>query len=291
MALIAAAIVLVIVIAVVAVTVRRYPFEVFSFVTRRQLKKAGLARKTLGDLVYWSGGQGTEPLVLVHGTNDQAGTWAQVVPKFVERYRVIIPDLPGHGESAPAAGPLEMPQIKDGLARVIAEETGSTPVTLVGNSMGGWAAMLYAIEHPAKVKQLILEDSGGMTWDLSGIPLVPQTRKQAATAMRAAVGPKGAMPPDYVLDALVRRSATSPMLRLMQGNFTAHMMDNRFDQIKAPVTMIWGDGDGLVPLAYANQMQSRIGNAKLHVIEDCGHIPHRFKPAEFASLLDEAIRV
>ena len=291
MALIAALAVLVAVVLAATVFVRRYPFEIFAWATRRKLAQAGLQRKAIGDLVYWTGGRGSEPLVLIHGTNDQAGTWAPVIDKFLDRYCLIIPDLPGHGESAPARGPLDMMQIKEGLAKIIGAESGNTPVTLVGNSMGGWAAMLYAIDHPSKVKQLILEDSGGMTWDLSAVPLVPQNREQAAIAMRAAVGPKGQMPPNYVLDALVRRAPTAPMLRLLQSNFLTHMMDNRLGDIKAPVTMIWGDGDGLVPLPYAEKMKSQLANAKLHVIDDCGHIPHRQKPQQFADLLGEAIRV
>jgi pimeloyl-ACP methyl ester carboxylesterase len=271
--------------------IRRYPFEVFSFVTRRGLKKAGMQRKTIGDLVYWAGGKGSEPLVFVHGTNDQAGTWHQIIGRFLDRYRVIVPDLPGHGESEPLSGPLDMLQIRDGLTRIIAAETNGEKITLVGNSMGGWASMLYALDHPERVKKLILEDSGGMAWDLSAIPLVPETREQAAAAMRAVLGPGGQMPPAYVLDALVRRSAHAPMKRLLESDYPSHLMDERFDRIDAPVTMIWGEHDGLAPLTYARLMQSRLRNAELRIVKDCGHIPHRFKAEEFSRLVEEAIRV
>jgi 2-hydroxy-6-oxonona-2,4-dienedioate hydrolase len=164
-------------------------------------------------------------------------------------------------------------------------------VHLVGNSMGGWIAMLYALEHPQKVKKLILEDSGGMSWDVTGLPLVPQTREQAAHAMRLVLGPKAAIPPNYVLDAMARRSPRMQMLRLIQSGAPQHSVDDRLSAIQPPVTMIWGDGDGVLPLSYAETMQSRIPNARLRIIDDCGHVPHRQRPTQFLSLLQEAVDV
>lgn len=271
--------------------VRRYPFEIFAFFTCRALRKSGLQRKTRRGIVYWSGGRGSETLVLVHGVNDQAGTWAPVVPSLIDRYRLLIPDLPGHGESDPSTGPLTMQQVADGFADLLAAETGDQPVLLVGNSMGGWVALLYSLQHPDKVKKLVLEDASGMRWDISAVPLVPQNREQAALGMRLVLGPKAPLPPDYVLDAMVRRAASAPMIRLMQSGLAQYVVDNRLGDLQAPVTMIWGDGDGLLPLQYAETLKSRIANAKLHIIHDCGHIPHRQKPERFVSILREAIGV
>jgi pimeloyl-ACP methyl ester carboxylesterase len=281
-----------VVIAIAAIAwMRRYPFETFTFFSRRALRKAGLERKEFGDIVYWIGGRGTETLALLHGTNDQAGTWSPVVPSLIERYRLLIPDLPGHGESAPSTGPLSIPQIAEGFAKLAESVTGDQPLNIVGNSMGGWIALLYSLEHPQKVKKLILEDSGGMSWDLSGVPLVPQTREQAAIAMRLVLGPKAELPPNYVLDAMVRRAMRMPMLRLIQSGAPQFAVDNRLADVTQPVTMIWGDGDGVLPIPYAKMMQSRIPNARLRIIDECGHIPHRQKPDRFLSLLHEAVSV
>lgn len=291
MALILVAIATAVVIFTIA-AIRRYPFEIFAFLTRRALAKAGLQKKSLDGLTYWSGGQAISPvLVFVHGVNDQAGTWAPVIGKFANRFRIIIPDLPGHGESAPLSGPLGMQQIVDGLTKIIAAETGDEPIHLVGNSMGGWVSLIYAIRHPEKVKRLVLEDSSGMTWNLTGVPLVPENREQAARGMRAVLGPKAQLPANYVLDAMVRRAPTAPMIRMIQSNVAPFAVDSQLSSIHLPVTMIWGDSDGVLPLRYAEMLQSRIPAAKLHVIADCGHIPHRQKPERFASLLDEAIHV
>ena len=275
--------------------VRRYPLELFELSTRRALKKAGLTRKVLDGVGYWVPVEDGRPrlstLVLIHGVNDQAGTWAPIVPKLAKNHRLIIPDLPGHGDSAPASGPLTMQQVLDGFTKIVAAETGDEPIVLAGNSMGGWVALLYTIEHPQKVKQLILEDASGMTWPIGKLPLVPKTRDEAAVGMRAVFGAHTPLPPNYVLDAMVRRARSNQMLRMLQAKAAPMFVDNDLASIKAPVTMICGDSDGLLPVDYAKAMQSRMANAKLHVIERCGHIPHRQKPEQFASLLQEALGV
>ena len=80
---------------------------------RLALTVAGLERvvRPDGD-VYWRGGPANAPVVvLLHGVNDQAGTWAQVAGPLAKRVRLIVPDLAGHGESEPKTGPIPLPLI------------------------------------------------------------------------------------------------------------------------------------------------------------------------------------
>src|SRR5438270_12851320 len=103
--------------------------------TRAELAKGGLERVSLDQSVYWRGGKGAV-LVLLHGANDQAGTWFAVAPKLAKRNRVIVPDLAGHGESGPCEGPLPVSLIVERLHAVLEHETAKR-VALVGHSMTG----------------------------------------------------------------------------------------------------------------------------------------------------------
>ena len=134
----------------------RHPLEALAWSQRRALGSAGFERLELSDsgsgsdrLIYFAAGDGP-PLILLHGLGDQAGTWAQVAPTFVGRYRVIVPDLPGHGESEPSTGELAMATIVGGAERLLERMAGDTEVsaTLVGNSMGAWVATILAHRHP-----------------------------------------------------------------------------------------------------------------------------------------------
>jgi pimeloyl-ACP methyl ester carboxylesterase len=227
-------------------------------------------------------------IVLVHGVNDQAGSWSTVIPKLAPKFRLVAIDLPGHGDSAPATGPLPMRMLIDALAGVIERESPGAPVVLVGNSMGGWVSMLYAVEHPERVSHLVLEDSSGMTWDISHVPAFPKNRDEARRLLRMVQGPKADIP-DYVADAMVKIAPTLPQGRVLQAGMVEWLIDSKLPKLTMPVTLIWGANDGLLPLEYANQLKSRISGSTLHIIEHGAHAPHRQMPAEFARIVLEAL--
>jgi pimeloyl-ACP methyl ester carboxylesterase len=269
---------------------RRHPLEAFVKLTRRSLVRSGLTRRQLAvngsRIVYFSGGRGATPLVLVHGVNDQAGSWSGVVAKLRDRFRIVAVDLAGHGESEPAAGPLAMQVIIDGLGAVIDRESPDDPVILVGNSMGGWVSMLYAFEHPGRVAQLVLEDASGLTWDVSHVPAFPKNREEALRLLRMVHGPTAPIP-EYLVDAMLKLAPTLPQARVLAAGLEQWAVDARLPELKMPVTLIWGAHDGLLSLDYARRLQGRIAGSRLHVIERAAHSPHRQTAGEFAQLLLE----
>jgi pimeloyl-ACP methyl ester carboxylesterase len=247
---------------------------------RAALNAAGLAREEHEGSVYWTGGEGDETLVLLHGTNDQAGTWARIVPMLASRYRLILPDLAGHGESEPKSGPIPFSLVIERLHRVIDRERAEQ-FTLAGNSFGGWIAILYTLAHPGRVKRLVLEAGGGLARPL-GVPLVATDRETALTILRAVWGPNY-VPQQWVIDTLIARSTDSPMLRL--AGAMENFVDARLSQIKAPATLVWGADDGVVPLSYGQALKSALAGSRLLVIDNAAHIPHLQQPERFVECL------
>jgi pimeloyl-ACP methyl ester carboxylesterase len=252
---------------------------------RAELAAAGLKRVESDGLVWFRGGNGDATLLLLHGVNEQAGTWAPIVPSLASRFRLIIPDLAGHGASEPQAGPLPMETIIDGVHHVVQREA-TERLTILGNSMGGWVAMLYVLGHPERVEQLILEDASGMAWALT-VPLFPRTTDEAILCLRAVHGP-AYEPEQWMIDAMLERAISAPATRVMQGgNLMVHLLDGRLDQIRVPTALIWGRDDGLLPVLYAEALQKRIAGATLDVIDGAAHIPHRQQPERFLACLLE----
>ena len=249
----------------------------FVRMTRAAIANAGFVRKEVGETVYWEAGDGAT-IVMIHGANDQAGSWFTVAPTLAQTQRVILPDLPGHGESAPKDGPIPLSLILERLAAVIGDAQN---ITLVGNSLGGWIALLYALKHPAQVTRLFLEDSGGLSRPLA-VPLVARTREEAMPILRAVHGPNY-QPPEWVIDALVQRSSGSPMLRLTE--LLEHDIEPRLGEISQPATLIWGADDGVLPLTYAEALHHAIPNSSLKIIEGAAHIPHMQQPERFLQCL------
>jgi pimeloyl-ACP methyl ester carboxylesterase len=158
---------------------------------------------------------------------------------------------------------------------------GAPPVTLIGNSLGGWIAMLYTLAHPQNVSRLILEASGGLARPIES-PVIARDRDEALIILRNVHGPHFE-PPEWVIEALLQRATSSPMLRVTE--LQEHFVDARLSEIAAPTTIVWGADDGVVPRAYAEALQQGIANATMQVIEGAAHIPHMQQPERFLACL------
>ena len=278
----------------------------FVRMTRHVLSAAGFVRHESEGLVWWTspdvipsvardlGGRGDEDqatraahpgpsldarddrrtLLLIHGANDQAGTWFTVAATLAKSYRVVIPDLPGHGESEPRTGPIPLSLIVSSLEKLLEPDT-----TVVGNSLGGWLALQLALRN--RVARLFLEASGGLNRPM-GVALTASNRDEALVILRAVHGPRYE-PPEWAIEALLQRATGSPMLRLTE--LLEHDVEPRLHEIDVPTTLIWGAHDGVLPLSYAHALRDAIPNATLHVIEGAAHIPHMQQPARFLECL------
>jgi len=254
----------------------------FVAATRDALAGAGFERVEADGRVYFRGGSGDDTILLLHGVNEQAGTWAPVAEPLAARFRVLIPDLAGHGDSGPKEGPLTMEAILGGVEAMV-EREGAQRVTIAGNSMGGWVAMLYALKHPGRVARLVLEDASGMIW-MPPVPLFPRSQEEAIACLRAVHGP-AYEPEQWAIDAMLQRAVSAPMTRM--AGVHVHAVDNRLGELSVPTTLIWGRDDGLLTLPYAEMLQKRIAGATLHVIDGAAHIPHRQQPERFLECLLE----
>jgi pimeloyl-ACP methyl ester carboxylesterase len=108
-------------------------------------------------LYYEESGSGP-PLVLLHGLGSSHRDWWRQVEHFRDRYRVITPDLRGHGRSATPDGPYSIPLFADDVAALL-DALDAAPARVVGLSMGGMVAFQLAVSHPEVVKRLVIVNS------------------------------------------------------------------------------------------------------------------------------------
>jgi pimeloyl-ACP methyl ester carboxylesterase len=105
--------------------------------------------------------RGDGPLVvLVHGLADDARTWNAAIEALSGNYRVIAPDLIGHGRSDKPPLNYRAGTFAHFLSKLL-DELRIERATFVGNSLGGWASLLVALSEPHRVERLILVDSAG----------------------------------------------------------------------------------------------------------------------------------
>lgn len=255
--------------------------------TRRALVAAGLRPGTVegprGKLRYYEGGKG-KTVVLLHGSGSQAGDWNAVVRPLARRYRVLVLDLPGHGESGPAEGALPVGDLSDSLGALLDAQSPGEPAILIGNSLGGWVALLYAWRHPERVERVVGVSSSGIFAPLQ-VPALPKDREEARRLVAAIRGPYLSAPSDEELDAVVQRVAAGPAGRLFAGLRAEDFLDTKAAEIQVPVELVWGEEDGVLPLGYGRRLESLLPRARLHPLPRCGHMPQVHCPRELARLL------
>jgi pimeloyl-ACP methyl ester carboxylesterase len=255
------------------------PLTLYAWTTRSALSRAGLHKVTVsspaGPQLVWTGGHGPV-LVLLHGAGDQAGTWFEVVPQLVRDHTLIVPDLAGHGGSAPRRGPIHVQAIYEGVVATLDALAPGQRVTIAGNSLGAWMAMLVAQRHRDRVAMVVCIDGGAMKGSNEHALVLPKSRAEARESIAQTRDARSARVPDYVLDDIVRQATKGPLARFAA---TADSMDawvldeTALRGIDAPVRLIWGASDRLMPLDYAHRMAASLRDVRLQVIDACGHVP------------------
>lgn len=230
------------------------------------------------DLAYSVAGGG-EPVLFLHGLGSCSEDWALQVPSFAERYRVLTADMRGHGRSAKPPGPYSVPMMAADV-RGLLDALGVESTHVVGLSMGGMIAFQLAVDYPARVRRLVIVNSGPA--------LVPRTMgERLVVAQRLALArffgparsgrflsrrlfPKPEQ--EFFRQQLIERwSENDPRayLAAMRALVGWSVLD-RVGQLRCPTLVISGDRDYL-PLDAKREYTARIPGARLVVIEDSGH--------------------
>jgi len=266
------------------------PLTVLEWSSRRALAKAGLTASEIpsaaGPQTAWRGGQGPT-LVLLHGAGDHAGSWALVAKELSAQYTLVIPDLAGHGRSFPRTGPIHVADVLTGLEAVVGGEARLGPVTVVGNSLGGWMALLLAHRHPEWFERAVVISGGAIRGQNTQVKVIPSTREEARATVAATRDPASPPVPDFVLDDIVRNAQRGPL-----GRFAAtaagmgdYLLDGRLHEVQVPVELVWGESDRLMPLDYARRLAEGLPRARLTTIPRCGHVPQVECPAALVATL------
>jgi esterase len=194
------------------------------------------------------------PLVLLHGMRSERSTWADVAPDLAAAgYRVIAPDMRGHGGS-PRTATYSFEEMREDVLQ-FADGLGLDRFVLGGHSMGGTVATLFAERYPGRLRGLIVVDSPPP--DGSG-EFDPGPR------------PAGDLPYDWNLVPAISAQLTSP-----DPAWWAQV-----PSITVPALLMSG-GDSPVPQHLMPKMANLIHGATLVTVEGAGHNVHRDKRDDF----------
>jgi 3-oxoadipate enol-lactonase len=202
------------------------------------------------------------PLVLLHALGEASSDWATVAAALAPAWRVYAPDLRGHGESD-WPGSYTIDQLTADLAAFI-DALGLDRVTLVGHSIGGPPAYLYAARYPGRVARLVLEE-----------PAPPWPRER-----RVLVRPDEPLPFDWDVTAL-SNEFNDPQVSSWRDSLR---------QIQAPALIVAGGPDSHIDQSQLADMATLIPDCELVTIP-AGHVVHSARPAEFIRVVTSFLRL
>ncbi|MBV8785583.1 MAG: alpha/beta fold hydrolase [Mycobacterium sp.] len=262
-------------------------------------------------IAYRDEGHG-DALLLIHGMAGSSDTWRSVIPQLSKKFRVIAPDLLGHGESAKPRGDYSLGAFAVWL-RDFLDELGVSQASVVGHSLGGGVAMQFAYQHPDYVTRLVLISSGGLGPDVGWIlrllsapgaelvlPIIaPKPVLTAGNKLWSwfrGVGvhsPRGAeMWSAYssLSDAATRQSFLRTLRSVVDYRGQAVSALNRLRlREELPVMAIWGERDDIIPVNHAYAAREARADSRLEVLPNVGHFAQVEAPTEVVELIEDFI--
>ena len=238
---------------------------------------------------YLVAGDG-EPLVLVHGLGGAAANWLALAPLLLPDRRVLVPELPGHGGSAPLAAAPSLNAFADRIA-VLMEREKLAPAPVVGHSLGGAIALRLAIRRPELVSGLVLAGAAGISsgsrrarYALAVTRIVKPGRRiaphsarvaRSATLKRLVLGRWGAADAAALPPRLAEALLAGPANHTDTASASRALVrdDPRLDldRVRCPSLVLWGARDNQLSVGDAFDYARRL-QARLRVIADCGHL-------------------
>lgn len=239
---------------------------------------------------YLHAGDAARPaLVLLHGSGGHAEAYVRNLAAHGAHFSTWAIDMLGHGHTDLPGHPLEIPHYVGHLAAFL-DAIGVRTASISGESLGGWVAARFAIDHPERVHRLVLNTAGGSQAD-------PQVMRRIVTLSTAAADdPSWATVQARIRWLMADKSkdyadiVASRQRVYRRPGFAAAMRDimalqdpeirrrnllgpDDYGRITAPTLVLWTSDDPTADVAEGKRIASMIPGARFEMLPDCGHWP------------------
>lgn len=242
-------------------------------------------------------------LLLLHGTGAATHSWAGLAPLLAERFRVVAPDLPGHGYSGYSARARSLPGMAAALGALL-QALALSPALLVGHSAGAAVAVRLALDglaEPAAIVSLngaLLPLPGmmgklfpGAARVLDRVPALPRLLALSVRQrpmMARFIEQTGSASDNIGVEFYHELSRSPRHIRGVLGMMAAwdlEALERDLPALRQPLHLVTCHNDRAVPPAQARSLLGRLPGATLHPLPGFGHLGHEEDPAHFAALI------
>lgn len=239
---------------------------------------------TDGKFRYIETTPGAEVLLLLHGLFGALSNFEGILNRFSAKYNVVVPILPIFDL------PLRKVSVS-GLVEHVYEFVGHKKfgkVHVLGNSLGGHIAILYALAHPEQIASITLTGSSGLFENSMGTSFPPRNNyqfikeKTESTFFDPAVATQELI--DEVFSTVNDRNKAIRIIAMAKSAIR-HNLADKLHQIEMPTLLVWGKQDTITPPFVGEKFKELIPHATLIFIDRCGHAPMMEHPDEFNGYL------
>lgn len=234
---------------------------------------------------YIDVGEG-DVILLLHGLFGALSNWGSVLDKFSKTNRVIIPMLPIYTMPVREAGLEGLLVFVEKFVKLMKLDN----MTVMGNSLGGHIALMFALANPEKVSRLVLTGSSGLFENSMG---GSYPKRGDYNFIKEKVGytfyDPETVTDEYVDEIFETLKSIPKTLRIVGIAKSAQRnnMSHEISRIKAPTLLIWGLNDTITPPRVAHEFHALMPNTELRFIDKCCHAPMMERPEEFNVILEE----
>lgn len=216
------------------------------------------------------------PLVLVHGLSGTPRLWERLTPALRGRRRLLLVDPVARPRAQRRPLRFVLAEVADALATELAD-LPEPSCDMVGHSMGGLIVAALAARHPDRVRRLVLVDTPAS-------PLQVRMARRALAVARSTGAGRFEADTFRLLAAGLARTGPRTLVSALRQTLDADL-EAELRSIAAPVLLIWGEHDVLVPLEVALRMHAAIPDARLTVVPGASHMPMWERPEAFSALV------
>ena len=253
-----------------------------------------------------TGGDGL-PVLLLHGIGRSLEDFGPTIGALSTTHRVYAPDMIGFGYTDKPDVSYSLPGLARFVRHYLDAVAETRPVTLIGNSLGGAVAQMFAVLYPGRARGLVLVNSAGFGRDVAlalrlcavpglGERLLAANPGGARRVTRSLFASPDFATPEriaHTLDLSRQPGAARAFLSVLRSigdvrgaraGWQAELAE-RLPALNLPTLIVWGDRDEILPVRHLEAARRTHPHASVHLFEQTGHVPQIEREASFTALL------
>ncbi|MBN2157233.1 MAG: alpha/beta hydrolase [Candidatus Lokiarchaeota archaeon] len=235
-----------------------------------------------------SGNTNGPKMVLLHGLFLNSDCWKFQLSEFEPKFQILRFDLRGHGRSTKPPKRFTIRDYVDDMRKLLEFLHWNTELYLVGHSLGGMIALVYAVENPEQIKKMVIADSFCHVTHDATTDVISRVNNNPLDKFAMGISTRGLKPYDKEIAEYIASMVTDYMTKEDCLTATAasagFSMCKYLKQIEIPTLVLVGNDDITTPVWASGMIHDWLQNSELTIIPNSGHLTIFDHPKEFNQL-------